>query len=132
MKYLIDTHALIWFLEGNSRLGNQAATILSDSSSVLILPAIALAESVWIVQRGRTSIPSADVLLNVVKADNRVTVYPLDQSIVEQTLTLLAINEMHDRQIVATAIVLQNQGNQVSLLTSDQNITASGVVSIVW
>jgi PIN domain nuclease of toxin-antitoxin system len=46
MKYIIDTHALIWFLEGNSRLGATAKEILSDSSSELILPAIALAESV--------------------------------------------------------------------------------------
>jgi PIN domain nuclease of toxin-antitoxin system len=41
MKYILDTHALIWFLEGNSRLGVTAKEILSDSSSELILPAIA-------------------------------------------------------------------------------------------
>jgi hypothetical protein len=41
MKYILDTHALIWFLEGNSRLGLNAKEILADSSSELILPAIA-------------------------------------------------------------------------------------------
>jgi PIN domain nuclease of toxin-antitoxin system len=24
MRYIVDTHALIWFLEGNSRLGTAA------------------------------------------------------------------------------------------------------------
>ena len=75
MKYILDTHALIWFLEGNSRLGVTAKEILSDSSSELILPAIALAESVWIVSRGKTAIPSVDALLNVVRQDKRVSIY---------------------------------------------------------
>lgn len=132
MKYVVDTHALIWFLEGNPRLGSQAVAILSDPSSTLILPAIALAEAIWIIERGRTSIPSARVLLNAIKADSRFTIYPLDQDVVEQTLSLSTVNEMHDRQILATAIVLSNQGSQVSLLTFDQNITASGMIAIVW
>jgi PIN domain nuclease of toxin-antitoxin system len=54
MKYILDTHALIWFLEGNSRLSVRVQTILSDPSSELVLPAIALAEAVWIVSRGKT------------------------------------------------------------------------------
>ena len=40
MKYILDTHALIWSLKGNSRLGVTAKEILSDSSSELVLPAI--------------------------------------------------------------------------------------------
>jgi PIN domain nuclease of toxin-antitoxin system len=41
MKYVIDTHALIWFLEGNSRLGKNAKNVITDPSSQLVLPAIA-------------------------------------------------------------------------------------------
>ncbi|WP_250123537.1 PIN domain-containing protein [Chroococcidiopsis sp. CCMEE 29] len=132
MRYVIDTHALIWFLEGNPRLSSQAATILADSNSSLVLPAIALAEAVWIVERGKTSIPSAQALLNAVNFDPRVTLYPLNQPIIKQTLNLLSIHEMHDRQIVATAILLQNQGDTIALLTCDQNITASSIVSTIW
>ncbi|MTJ10622.1 BrnT family toxin [Anabaena sp. UHCC 0204] len=54
MKYVLDTHALIWFLEGNLKLGANAKTILSDSDSELVIPATTLAEAVWIVERGRT------------------------------------------------------------------------------
>jgi hypothetical protein len=59
-------------------------------------------------------------------------IYPLDQVVTEATLDLTVINEMHDRQIVATTLVLQAQGQAVSLLTCDQNITAAQVVPIVW
>ncbi|BAZ16639.1 hypothetical protein NIES4071_85170 [Calothrix sp. NIES-4071] len=45
---------------------------------------------------------------------------------------MVAIGEMHDRQIVATAMVLEQQGEKVALLSCDQNITASGLVTIIW
>jgi len=132
MKYVIDTHALIWFLEGNQRLGTQAQAILSNLDSQLVLRAIALAEAAWIVERGKTSIPSVNALFNAINNDPRIAVYPLDSNIINQTLSLLSINEMYARQIVATAMILQNQGETVALLTCDRNITASGVISIIW
>ncbi|WP_373546882.1 type II toxin-antitoxin system VapC family toxin [Chamaesiphon sp.] len=132
MQYIVDTHALIWFLEGNSRLGISAKQVLENSESKLILPAIALAQAAFIVERGKTSIPSVTALHTAVNGDPRIVVYPLDRAIVEITNTLLSINEMHDRQIVATAIILKNQGAEASVLTCDRNITASGVVPIIW
>ena len=60
MKYIIDTHALIWFLEGNPRLGSNAKNILSEPRSELVIPATVLAEAVWIVERGRTSMRKID------------------------------------------------------------------------
>ena len=132
MKYILDTHALIWFLEGNSRLGLTAKEILSDSSSELVLPAIALAEAVWIVSRGKTAIPSVDALLKVVKQDKRLSIYPLDSDVIEKSVNLTSINEMHDRQIVSTALVVEGQGNQVARLSCDQNICAADLVRIVW
>lgn len=95
MKYVIDTHALIWFLEGNSRLGANANAILSNPDSQLVIPATTLAEAVWIVERGRTCIPSGKDLLSAVEADSRVVIYPLDKDVIEATMSLSAINEMH-------------------------------------
>ncbi|MGF1674595.1 MAG: type II toxin-antitoxin system VapC family toxin [Rivularia sp. (in: cyanobacteria)] len=51
MKYVVDTHALIWFLEGNPRLGTNAKAILSHPDSRLIIPATTLSEAVWIVEK---------------------------------------------------------------------------------
>ena len=141
MKYVVDTHGLIWFLEGNPRLGTNAKTILADAKSQLILPAIALAEAVWIVERGRTSIPSVVDLLGAVDADPRIVIYPVDETVIKQSIILSAITEMHDQLIVATGIVLENKKETVSLLTCDQrswqaspdrNITASGLLTIIW
>ncbi len=61
-----------------------------------------------------------------------MVIYPLDKDVIEKTISLSAINEMHDRQITATALVLASKGDEVQLLTCDSNITASGLVPIIW
>ena len=132
MKYIVDTHILTWFLEDNPKLSDEARKVLDNPESSLVLPAIALAEAVWIIDHGRTSIPSSTVLLDSISADSRMEVYPLDRAVVEKTILISAINEMHDRQIVATALVIQDGGEEVALLTCDRNITASNLVPIIW
>ncbi len=57
---------------------------------------------------------------------------PLDWAVIERSNTLTTIGEMHDRQIAASAVLLGEAGESVALLTTDLNITASGVVPIVW
>jgi PIN domain nuclease of toxin-antitoxin system len=91
MQYIVDTYALIWFLEGNSRLGISAKQVLENQESKLILPAIALAEAMFIVEREKTSIPSVNDLHTAVNRDRRIVVYPLDRAIIEITNTLLSI-----------------------------------------
>jgi PIN domain nuclease of toxin-antitoxin system len=61
-KFVLDAHALIWYLEGNRRLGTAAKIIVDDPASDLILPVIALAEAAHIISKGRTLIVSANVL----------------------------------------------------------------------
>ena len=43
-----------------------------------------------------------------------------------------AVGEMHDRQIVATALRIAELGDPVALLTRDVNIAASGLVPVIW
>jgi PIN domain nuclease of toxin-antitoxin system len=130
--YVVDTHALIWHMQGDSKLGRAAKAILDDPRSELYLPGIALAEACWIVENGRTTIPSVSDLLTAVDADPRIKIVPLDRDVINETLPLNAIPEMHDRQIVATALFLQRRGHTVALLTKDTSIVASKLINIIW
>jgi len=44
-KYILDTHALVWFLEGNKRLSQSVKAIMIALDSEMVLPLIALAEA---------------------------------------------------------------------------------------
>lgn len=65
-------------------------------------------------------------VLTAVDNDPRITIIPLDRNVIERSNSLTAIGEMHDRQIVATALMMQDQGETVDLLTKDGNIEAVG------
>ncbi len=131
-KYIVDTHALVWHLEGNPRLGSSAKTILADPGSELVLPMIALAEACWMVEHGKSTISSVPDLLAAVDADPRLEITPLNREILDRSLGLTAIDEMHDRQIVASALVVQDKGATVALLTRDSVIQSSGLVTVIW
>lgn len=131
-KYVIDTHALIWFLEGNPRLGQTAQTVMSDPTSEMVLSLIALAEAVDIVQKKRTAISSvADLLLDVT-TDARIELLPFTFEILQQSLVANAVPEMHDRLIVATALYLEGLGHQVAVISRDVSIVTSRLVTTVW
>ena len=49
MKYVVDTHALIWFLIGSPKLGPNAKLALENTNNQFVVPATALAEACWIV-----------------------------------------------------------------------------------
>ena len=132
VEYVIDAHTLIWYIEDSPRLGINAGNVMDDPASELYLPVIALAEACWAVERGRSTIPSVAHLLADVDADPRITLLPLDRAILDRSLALIAVGEMHDRQIVATALLRADAGASVVLLTRDANIAATGLVPVLW
>jgi PIN domain nuclease of toxin-antitoxin system len=131
-KFVVDTHALVWYLEANSRLSPAARAALGDPASELFLPIVALAEACWMVEHGRTRIPTVDQLLTHVDADERITLVSLDRAILDRSVSLTAIGEMHDRQILATALLLATATEGISLITRDENIRLSGLIPVVW
>ena len=133
-KYVLDTHALVWFVEGNKRLSESAKTIIAGTDSEMVLPLIALAEAAVIIERGRTTISDVSKFLARVYADTRIEIFPLTLDVFERSLTPegLLIPELHDRFIVSTGPHLQDLGETVEIVTKDQPITDAGVLSVIW
>lgn len=133
-KYILDTHALVWFVEGNKRLSESAKTIIAGTDSEMVLPLIALAEAAVIIERGRTTISDVSKFVARVYADTRIEIFPLTVDVFERSLTPegLRIPELHDRFIVSTGLHLQDLGETVKIVTKDQAITDAGVSSVIW
>lgn len=133
-KYILDTHALVWFVEGNKRLSESAKTIIAAADSQMVLPLIVLAEASLVIERGRTTISDASKFLTRVYADTRIEIFPLTLDVFERSLTPegLRIPELHDRFIVSTGLHLQDLGDTVEIVTKDQAITSAGVLPVLW
>lgn len=131
--YIVDTHTLIWYLTADTRLGAMAKGILHDPTSRLLLPAIALAEALYTLERRSTLYQLLPTdLLQKVSNDLRITVVALDAVTVAATLNCTIVPEMHDRQIVATALLAQTNGKQVAMLTRDESIQNCGLIQTIW
>ena len=131
-KFILDTHALIWHLEGNPLLGNEAKAVIDAPESELILPIIALAEAAFVVEKGRSAISAVSDLFADVRNDARIEIYPLTTGILNESIALTAVPEIHDRLIVATGIYLRTLGETVEILTKDNEIILSSLLPVRW
>lgn len=129
MTFVVDTHALVWFLEGSEKLSRAARQILSSQAEHLVVPTIVLAEVKHLAARGRIRSSWREVM-EAVESDPRCVVYPLDASVVE---LMPAGLEIHDAIICGTALLYRDVlGTDVQVVTTDGEIRASGVVETVW
>ena len=131
--YIVDTHALLWHLDGSPLLGDQARQVLDDPDARLILPAIALAEALFVLEKKASQFSiDENALLEKIGTDSRLEFTALDQKTIQASLDCKAIPEIHDRQIVATAVLLQSEDVEVAILTRDNNIRNVDLVPTVW
>lgn len=75
MRYVVDTHTLVWYLSGDTRLGVEASQVLSDPSVSLIIPTLVLAEAKHISERKRIAITFDEIMRAIVSA-TRITISP--------------------------------------------------------
>ena len=132
-RYVTDTHALVWYLQSSSQLSDAARTIFveaDEGKNEISVPSIVLVEFVYLAERKRIEfalVKKAFDLLTPATLNYRVV--SLDTEIVRalQEIDRVKIPEMPDRIIAATAKHLN-----ISLVTRDEAITSSGLVTVVW
>src|SRR3989344_2763214 len=129
MHYTTDAHSLIWFLTADSKLSIRALNILQkadEGENVIIVPTIVLAEIMHICEKKRADLEIKEVIDKIKNSANYVP-YNLDMSVLDKVTTLKAIPEIHDRIIIATALL-----TKTDLITKDQEIIKSGIVKTIW
>ena len=129
MVCIVDTHALVCYLSDDKRLGKRAADLLDRTDTRIVAPVIVLAELKRLHRRSRIPL-SFSAVQTIIGADERCSVYPVTEEVVEQ----LPLNlDIHDAIICATALVCKRAlGEDTVVLSKDQAITDSGLVSTVW
>ena len=127
--YVVDTHALVWYLAADRRLSAVARAILENEHAVLVIPTIVLAELRHLIAKKRVN-THFDAVLTELRRDRRVIIHTFDLTCVERLDPRL---DLHDGAIVATAIARRDLlGEDVALITRDAEIRQSGLVRTVW
>ena len=128
LKYLLDTHALLWAAIDDDRLGVEAGRILATTPyDQLAISDLSLQEVGLLAHAGRIKAGGSHLtaLKNMLEY---VTLLPVTLEIALLAPTLpLAHGDQFDHVIAATAKL-----HKLTLITKDANITDSGVVNTLW
>jgi PIN domain nuclease of toxin-antitoxin system len=127
--YVSDTHALLWYLGGAAHLSADARAEFDGAGrrgNQIIVPAIVVAETLMLVEKGRIALDASQILARL-QAHAGFVLTPLVPETVFVIKNLTALPDIHDRLIVAEAIV-----RQATLITRDAAIRASGLVATLW
>ena len=128
MEYLADTVAIIRHFANTGPMGLSARQAFNEvvaGNATLYVSVISFMEVLYLAERNRIPLSFGEVQSRIQGSSN-YRVLDLTLDIVEAAHGVPGL-ELHDRMIVATA-----RYYGLPLMTSDQEITASGLVSVIW
>lgn len=127
--YVLDTHALIWYLTNDEKLGKQAVEVFAAAErgeTRLVVSAIVIAE-MYYANKKNNWFADFKAIYQELKAKPyfRFVHFQTDHTLdFDQDV---AVPEMHDRIIAGLARRLD-----APLVTVDPQIMAAGLVSVLW
>jgi PIN domain nuclease of toxin-antitoxin system len=127
--YVVDTHALIWYLLNDKKLSQQAKAIFQaaeQNQTLLIIPAIVMAE-LYYANAKNNWFADFTVLYEDIRSKPFIRFIPFDHSHVLNFIQDAAVPEMHDRIIAGVAGRLG-----APLISSDPLITSAAIVRVIW
>lgn len=133
MRVAVDTHALIWFLNGSPLLSVDGRFALreAEGSDGIVVSAAVLVDLWYVTQTTRAfTTEDLDAVRDVVVAESTaLELIPVELDVFDvwRGLDRKVLADPWDRLIVATAI---SEG--ASLVTKDEMIAESGYVTTVW
>lgn len=127
--YVTDTHALLWFLTNDDKLGVRARELFRScdkGETIIVIPSIALLECLYICEKGKVDLEFRNIIEKTEGSLNYPT-YPLDREVILNLETVKQMFDPHDRVIVAIAKMLN-----AIVITKDDKIRNSGLVKTIW
>jgi PIN domain nuclease of toxin-antitoxin system len=123
MQLLIDTHVLIWFLEGNKSLSKPHRQIISDSQNDVLVSIASLWEIAVKISLGKLTLakPLADVIKQI--AVENIEVLPILPAHALHVSTL----PFHHRDPFDRIIVAQSQVENLPIVTNDIEFSHYGI-----
>ncbi|MGH2560327.1 MAG: type II toxin-antitoxin system VapC family toxin [Thermomicrobiales bacterium] len=132
-EFVVDTHALYWYLAESSRLSDVVREILRGADEGIhhvYVPGVVLVELVYLAERGRVEngpVTRAFNLFGGPAGTYRLAALDQHTALAMREVPRAVVADMPDRIITATARQLG-----LPLITRDAAIHRSGVVTVVW
>ena len=128
-EYIVDSHALFWFLEYPSQLSPAADAVFrlaAAGGGLIVVPAIVVAELFYLTAKaGLPILPSE--LLSRINTSREFAFSELGRDQLVAMENIAGVTEMHDRLIAAEAVV-----RQAPVISKDEILRRSQIVNVIW
>jgi PIN domain nuclease of toxin-antitoxin system len=129
MQYVLDTHALIWYLTANQRLSVAAKSVFDEidtGRAVGIVSVMVLAEILLLEEKKRTAVSFVDLVAALQQNDNfEIAAVTLGDVVAAKRLT--QVPELFDRIIAALAV-----SRNATLVSRDAAFLDIEGLDILW
>ena len=127
MNILLDTHALIWFLNGDKLISGNAKAAIENTDNIKIVSIASIWEIAIKISLNRLSLPKGLMhFLNLIE-DNGFEILPIS---IEHTLTVAKLDFIH-RDPFDRLLIAQCKTGNLSIVTKDDDIKRYDV-STIW
>lgn len=127
-NYSLDTHALVWYIREPKTLSEKSKSIVREifeGSAGCFLSTMTILEAFYVSVKHKDFI-FADFIKEIDCRDN-IKIVPFDQKVLEQSIELPKNMDIHDRIIVATAII-----TNTPLVTKDKVLRGLFPKETIW
>jgi PIN domain nuclease of toxin-antitoxin system len=124
MKYLLDTHVVLWWLEDPKKINIKARKIISDKKNEIVISSVSFWEMA--IKKGLNRLKLPSNILEILSAENFkfLSIQP------EEALSVSDLPLIHadpfDRMLI-----IQAKLNDMVLITRDEKIAEYPVVTIL-
>jgi len=127
MKYLLDTQALIWFINADAKLSEKAKEIIENQDNTLFISIISFWEMAIKLKKGKLNlaVPLQSIIESIETSEMQIL--PI---LSETTLILEKLEEYHkdpfDRMLIAQAML-----EKTPIISVDENFKFYDI-QVIW
>jgi PIN domain nuclease of toxin-antitoxin system len=128
-RFLLDTHIAVWWLSAPRKLSPDQIRIMREvvrRGEAVAISAYSLVEIAMLSYGSQKVAGAIDLIFNELETNPMFRILPITIPIAIEAGALKSLRDPGDRTIAATARV-----HELRLLTSDQRIVTSNVVSVI-
>jgi PIN domain nuclease of toxin-antitoxin system len=126
MQYLLDTHTLLWFSNGNERLPEDMQKTIRNRNNAIYVSIVSLWEIAIKMSIGKLNLDGGFESLTAFIAENMITVLPITLTELQYVLALpFHHRDPFDRLLVATSLA-----SNIPIITVDEKLRMYDTVCI--
>ncbi len=126
MKYLLDTHSLIWFTEGNPKLPEATKAVIEDIDTEYFVSVASFWEIGIKISLGKLKLDISFVDLENWVVNNRITILPIRfDNIIQLSQLPFHHRDPFDRTLIAQAL-----SEQLTVITKEKLFEEYGVMRL--